>query len=83
MESITRSLETIATFFDYIMHPLKILIGLWTLIVKLSLPVCLIGALACIILYSMGFKKYGKYITLSMVIYVLIQAINAGVKSGL
>jgi len=77
LEKIEKSLETISTFCDYVIHPVKILIALWTAIVKLSSPICLTGALACIILYALGYKKYGKGITISFVIYVVIQAIES------
>lgn len=80
LDVMKTSLDTIATFCDYMIHPIKILIALWELTVKISAPVCLTGALACIILYAMGYKKFGKGITLSFVIYIVIQAINAAMR---
>lgn len=80
LNEVKNSLQTIATFCDYAIHPTKILIALWEFMVQVSLPTCLLGAMACIILYAMGYKKFGKGITLNLVIYILIQAINAVVR---
>lgn len=76
LDKLTEGVQTIAKGFEYMFHPTYILIDLWNGLVKISTPVCMTGALACIILYAMGYKKYGKGITLSFVIYILIQAIG-------
>lgn len=79
-ENIEQGLTTVAKGFDYIIHPTHILIDVWNYLVKASGTVFLISALACIILYCLGYKKYGKGITLSFVIYILVQSIGVIVK---
>lgn len=69
-------ISTIATFCDYIIHPVKIAIGLWNGIYVISLPVCTTITIVCILLYIMGYKKYGKGATLSTIVLIGIQAIG-------
>lgn len=76
LEGINDSLKIISKTFDYLFHPAKILICLWNRLVNISGNVLLISALACIILYILGYKKYGKGVTLSFISYVVIQAIG-------
>lgn len=77
LEGIEGNLKTIVSVFDYILHPGKILVLFWNFTVEASYIICLFGAIGCIILYALGYKKYGKGATLSVVIYTVIQAINA------
>lgn len=80
LEKIETGLTTIAKGFEYLFHPTTILIDLWNGLVQISDSIFLLGAMSCIILYMMGYKKYGKGITLSFVIYILIQAIGVITK---
>lgn len=80
LDKLTEGVQTIAKGFEYMFHPSLILIALWNKLVEISGPVCLVGAMACIILYAMGYKKYGKGITLSFVIYIIIQAVGVITK---
>ncbi|WP_040328405.1 hypothetical protein [Clostridium ihumii] len=76
LDKLTEGVQTIARGFEYLFHPTHILIDLWNGLVEISTPICITSALACIILYALGYKKYGKGITLSFIIYILIQAIG-------
>lgn len=40
----------------------------------------LISATACLILYGGGYKKAGKYVPASIIIYILLQCAKAAVK---
>lgn len=40
----------------------------------------LISAMVCLILYGGGYKKAGKYVPASIIIYVLLQCAKAAVK---
>lgn len=68
--------KSIVTFCDYIFHPTKILIAIWNCTVRISFIVCLLIALISIVLYLSGNKKFGKYVSGSILVYSLIQAIN-------
>ncbi|ASN68319.1 hypothetical protein 10S11_57 [uncultured Caudovirales phage] len=80
LDSIDKGITTIAKGVEYLLHPTWIFIDLWNGLVEISASVCLIGAMACIVLYAMGYKKFGKGITLSFIIYIFIQAIGVIAK---
>lgn len=77
---MAESLKTIAEFFNYLMHPVKILVALWNCTLELSFIICLMVSLASILLYIFGFKKYAKWAPASVGIYTLIQAIGSALK---
>lgn len=74
---MAESLKTIAKFFDYIMHPAKVILILWNTTLQLSFIICLSICLASILLYIFGNKKYAKWAPISIGIYTLIQAIGS------
>lgn len=55
-------------------------IGILTNIYDISYWICLFIAMFSIILYIIGFKKSGKFITLSLVIYVFFEGIKNAFK---
>lgn len=52
--------------------------GRWALngIIEASYPICLTIAIIAVILYIGGFKKAGKYASVSFIIYFLLQSIK-------
>lgn len=71
------SLDSIAKFLEYIMHPSRIFIALWNWTFAMSFWVCLFVSLFALISYLCGFKKYAKLMPFSVTIYALIQAIGS------
>ena len=49
-------------------------------IVNSSYIICLTVAMISILLYVCGQKKAGKYVSISIVIYVLLQALKGAIK---
>lgn len=76
IENISSSLDKIANFCECIMHPSKILLGLWHWTVGISYWLCLCIAIFSLINYILGVKKFVKLIPWSIGIYALIQAIG-------
>jgi hypothetical protein len=72
------AIKTIAEFLNYLMHPGMIFRSLWNFIVLYSYWICLFVALISLVLYSLGFKRFAKYLPASVSIYVLIKML-AGV----
>ena len=58
----------------------KQLINMTLIASSLSYWICLFIAMFSIILYIIGFKKSGKFITLSLVIYVFFEGIKNAFK---
>lgn len=77
---MAKGIKTIAAVCEYILHPSKILIALWSCIVSISYPLCLLVCLGALLLYIFGFKKFAKWIPISLGLYVIIQAIGSAVK---
>lgn len=53
-------------------------IGTWIItgIANSSYYICLFSCMVCLLLYISGLKKSGKYVSISFVIYVFIQALK-------
>lgn len=47
-------------------------------IINSSYWICLIAALLALILYVAGMKKAGKYISISFILYFILQAVRLG-----
>lgn len=77
LDGIKESLDTIAKFLDYLVHPGQILIALWHWTLGLSFWICLFIALFSLFSYILGVKKFAKYIPWSIGIYALLQAIGS------
>ncbi|AWZ48402.1 hypothetical protein C3495_06020 [Clostridiaceae bacterium 14S0207] len=77
LNKINNNLKSIVKFFDYIFHPSKIVCAAWNWTVRVSFILCLLTALISILVYLSGNKKFGKYVSGSIVVYTLIQAINS------
>ena len=78
--AIGDSLKNISNFLDYLMHPAKILMAIWSMTVNVSYVVCLFICIGSIFLYIFGHKKQAKWIPTSIGIYTLIQAIGSVFK---
>lgn len=74
--TITNSLKTIATFFNYIMHPTKILLLLWNWTFQLSYFICLLIALFGFFMVVSGNKDYKKYIGGGIISYFFMNILN-------
>lgn len=61
-------------FFDWLMK------ASLTTIADASYYPLLIGAIVCLILYGGGYKKAGKYVPATIIIYYLLQCAKAAVK---
>lgn len=77
LKRIYESLRSIIRFFDYLVHPNKILISTWNWTVKISFTLCMLISLISLLAYLLGNKKYGKCVSGSILVYTLIQAINS------
>lgn len=75
-EGIKQNLETIANFFNYLMHPGKLLLLVWNWTVEISFMLCVLYCIFAVFMYLGGSKKFTKYIPGTVIIYTLIQFIN-------
>lgn len=77
----------IGNFGDWLLEGFKsALLGLleWiaTGIIDSSYWICLIAAIIGVLLYAAGVKKAGKYASVSLVIYVLLEILGVVIKSA-
>lgn len=77
LAGIKTNLDKIGKAIDFITDPKKIAIAIWSGIVDISTPVCVVTTIVCLILYVMGHKKAGKALTLNWVLYITIQALDS------
>lgn len=74
------SLKTIARFCDYLMNPSKILLAALNWTIEQSYIICLVVALASLLLYVLGDKGKLKYIPISLAIYIFLQGLGVLIK---
>lgn len=72
-----KSIKTIANFLNYLMHPSLIIEALWNYTQVYAFWICLFIALLSAVMYTLGFKKFAKYIPCSMAIYTLIKMLGS------
>lgn len=72
IDNITNSMEL--AIKDSIIKFLKIVLSE---IVSNSFWICLIVCMISLILYASGMKKAGKYCTISLVLYVVLEALGS------
>lgn len=77
INSVLEPLETIQSFLDYILHPSKIFMLLWHWTLEYSYIICLLICVAAVLLYILGYKKTGKWIPFSIVVYTIIRALGS------
>ena len=71
------AIKTIGSFLNYIIHPSLIIKVLWQFTQVYSFWVCLFVALASMLMYSFGFKKFAKYVPFSIAAYSFIKYIGS------
>lgn len=69
-----------AKILDYVCNPQKLIPVISNLTMQLSYTICLLVCIGSIMLYIMGCKKSGKWATMSLGIYTLIQAIGSALR---
>lgn len=69
------AIKNIGDFLYFLMHPSLIIKALWNFTVVYSFWICLFVALFCTIFYALGFKKLGKFVPASLVVYSFIKTI--------
>jgi len=69
-----------AKILDYVCNPQKLIPVISNLTMQLSYTICLLVCIGSIMLYIMGCKKSGKWVTMSLGIYTLIQAIGSALR---
>lgn len=65
---------------EYIFNPGKLLGLFWNWTVQFSYIACLLICIGSIMLYVAGCKKSGKWATISLGVYTIIQAIGSAFK---
>lgn len=73
-------LKNLCDFVYYLTHPKQLLLLTWSGIVKYSYIICLVVLLISILFYLTNNKKSVKWIKGSILIYLLIQALNCVIK---
>lgn len=71
------AIKTIGNFLNYIIHPSLIIKALWQYTQVYAFWICLFVALASMIMYGFGFKKFAKYVPFSMAAYSFIKYIGS------
>lgn len=71
LETITAAIET--ALKNYVFKLLKWLLGG---VIAGSYWICLISCLISLILYIAGQRKAGKYVSISFILYVILQALK-------
>ena len=80
LDYIVSTIKSIKNFFEYLSNPSKIFGLFWNWTLKYSYIICLIVCTGAIMLYIFGRKKSGKWATISIGIYALIQALGSAFK---
>ena len=70
-------MSNVENFFKYVMHPSLIVSSVWSVVQLYSFWVCLFLAIGSILMYSFGFKKFGKWVPFSIVAYGFIKFIGS------
>lgn len=71
------AIKTIGTFLNYLMHPSWIIALLWKYTQVYAFWICLFVALASMIMYGFGFKKFAKYVPFSLAAYSFIKYVGS------
>jgi len=70
-------MNNIENFFKYVMHPGLIASAAWSSLQLYSFWVCLFIAILSMLMFGFGFKKFGKWVPFSMVIYGFIKFVGS------
>lgn len=80
LDYIVSTIKSIKSFFEYVSSPGKIFSLFWNWTLKYSYIICLMVCTGAIMVYVLGNRKSGKWATISIGIYVLIQALGSAFK---
>jgi hypothetical protein len=80
LDYIVNSIKAVEKFIYYIMHPTKIFTFFWHITLEYSYFICLTICIVSVLLYVFGSKKCGKYATISLGVYTVIQAVGSALK---
>ena len=70
-------MNNIENFFKYVMHPSLIASSAWNVVQLYSFWICLFISILSMLMFAFGFKKFGKYVPFSMVIYGFIKFVGS------
>ncbi|MBX4259710.1 hypothetical protein KTC96_24610 (plasmid) [Clostridium estertheticum] len=70
-------MANIEIFFKYLMHPSLIISSAWSVVQIYSFWVLLFISIGSVLMYAFGFKKFGKWVPFSMVLYGFIKLIGS------
>lgn len=77
ISQLNEHLKSIGKVLYYITHPKQLLIILWHCTLEYNYLICLLICVAGVIMYILGHKKGTKWISGSIIVYTLMQAINS------
>jgi len=70
-------MSNIENFCKYVMHPGLIASAAWSSLQLYSFWICLFVAILSVLMFGFGFKKFGKWVPFSMVVYGFIKFIGS------
>lgn len=80
LDYIVNAIKAVGNFVDYIIHPTKIFTLFWHWTLEYSYIICLTICIASVLLYVFGSKRCGRYATISLGVYAVIQAVGSALK---
>jgi hypothetical protein len=80
-ESIDKITQYVDNTIYYITHPIEVIKISWDFITTISPHICLLLCMIGLVLYVIEIKKFKRMAMISFMIFVVIQAINAGLNA--